>query len=256
MNREEFYKMISISLCMIVKNEAAVISRCLDTIQHLVDEINIIDTGSTDKTKEIVSRYTDRIFDFKWIDDFSAARNFAFSKATKQYILWLDADDVVLEKDQEKLLTLKKSLDPTIDSVTMDYHLAFDEYGKVTFKSKRNRLVKRDNHYRWIGAVHEYLAIAGNIYHSDVAITHRPTKDSSDRNLQIYEKRLAKGEIFTHRDLYYFANELTDHGQHERAIQFYEKFLATKEGWIEDNISVCGKLADCYLALDQSDLAL
>ncbi|WP_139026243.1 glycosyltransferase, partial [Bacillus subtilis] len=58
--------MISISLCMIVKNEEAVIGRCLDSVQEIADEINIVDTGSVDKTKDIAARYTDRIFDFKW----------------------------------------------------------------------------------------------------------------------------------------------------------------------------------------------
>lgn len=68
---------------MIVKNEEETIARCLETVKGLVDEIIIVDTGSTDKTKEVVSQYTDRIIDFIWIDNFAAARNFAFSFATK-----------------------------------------------------------------------------------------------------------------------------------------------------------------------------
>lgn len=75
--------MISISLCMIVKNEEAVIARCLDSVKDLVDEMNIVDTGSTDNTKEIVKQYTNRIFDFKWIDNFAMTRNFHFSKRQK-----------------------------------------------------------------------------------------------------------------------------------------------------------------------------
>ena len=78
--------MISISLCMIIKNEGKVLSRCLDSIKDLVDEIIIIDTGSTDNTKTIASNYTDKIYDFEWNDNFSAARNYSFSKATKDYI--------------------------------------------------------------------------------------------------------------------------------------------------------------------------
>ena len=78
--------MVEISLCMIVKNEEKVLARCLDSIAGLMDEIIIVDTGSTDKTKEIAGKYTDNIYDFEWIDDFAAARNFAFSKATKEYI--------------------------------------------------------------------------------------------------------------------------------------------------------------------------
>ena len=87
--------MVSISLCMIVKNEEDVLARCLDSAAGLVDEIVIVDTGSTDRTREIAARYTDKIFDFPWRDDFAAARNESFSHAAMDYCLWLDADEVV-----------------------------------------------------------------------------------------------------------------------------------------------------------------
>ena len=94
--------MKEISLCMIVKDEQDVIERCLESVKDVVDEIIIVDTGSTDKTKQIVSKYTDKIYDFEWVNDFAKARNYSFSKATKDYILWLDADDVILkEVDRE-----------------------------------------------------------------------------------------------------------------------------------------------------------
>ena len=78
---------------MIVRNEEDVLARCLDSVSSLVDEIIIVDTGSQDKTREIAARYTDHVYDFTWIDDFAAARNFSFSKATMDYQMWLDADD-------------------------------------------------------------------------------------------------------------------------------------------------------------------
>ena len=106
--------MISISLCMIVKNEELVLGRCLDSVKNLMDEIIIVDTGSTDKTKEIASLYTNKIYDFPWINDFAAARNFSFSKATKDYIMWLDADDVLLYEDNKKLQQLKENLDVSV----------------------------------------------------------------------------------------------------------------------------------------------
>lgn len=161
--------MISISLCMIVKNEEAVIGRRLDSVRRIADEINIVDTGSVDQTKDIGARYTDRIFDFEWIDDFAAARNFSFQQATADYILWLDADDVFTEKDQELFLELKRTLDPHIDAVSMNYHLAFDEEGNVTSSLRRYRLVKRERGFKWIGAVHEYLEVYGNLQHSDAS---------------------------------------------------------------------------------------
>lgn len=85
--------MVTISLCMIVKNEEDVIGRCLASVKDVVDEINIVDTGSTDRTKQIVQQFNARLFDFEWIHHFAAARNFSFQQATKDYILWLDADD-------------------------------------------------------------------------------------------------------------------------------------------------------------------
>ena len=74
--------MITISLCMIVKNEEDVLARCLSSVQGAVDQIVVVDTGSTDHTKEIAARYTDDVYDFSWVDDFAAARNFSFSKSS------------------------------------------------------------------------------------------------------------------------------------------------------------------------------
>jgi glycosyltransferase involved in cell wall biosynthesis len=162
----------SISLCMIVKNEEDTLARCLSSVVNFVDEIIIVDTGSTDRTKEIARPFTSDIYDFAWIDDFAAARNYAFSQATMEYILWLDADDFLREKDRSNLAKLKHTLDPSVDSVTMEYHLDHDEYGNVTVKNRRNRLVKRSNSFRWIGRVHEYLEVWGHIINSDVAVTH------------------------------------------------------------------------------------
>ena len=111
--------MVTISLCMIVKNEEAVLARCLDTVCDLVDEIIIVDTGSTDATKMIAGHYTDKIYDFVWVDDFSAARNFAFSKATMQYIYSADADEVLDEENRERFRLLKMNLLPEIEIVQM-----------------------------------------------------------------------------------------------------------------------------------------
>ncbi|MHA0858292.1 tetratricopeptide repeat-containing glycosyltransferase family 2 protein [Paenibacillus sp. CMAA1364] len=248
--------MITISLCLIVKNEEQTLDRCLSSVANVVDEIIIVDTGSTDLTKTIARKYTENILDFKWIHDFAAARNYAFSQATKDYILWLDADDVIKEKDNIRLQNLVRTLDTSVDSVTMEYHLAFDSHGNVSSSLRRNRLVKRSKQFRWIGAVHEYLEVGGYIIDSDVAVTHSSIEHDSDRNLQIYEQRFNKGEMFSPRDLYYFANELLDHQNYDRAITFYEMFLDTKEGWIEDNISACGKLSDCYNGLNKPEKEL
>jgi glycosyltransferase involved in cell wall biosynthesis len=141
--------MIDISLCMIVKNEEDVLGRCLESVKDIADEIIIVDTGSTDSTKEIAKKYTNNIYDFEWVDDFSKARNFAFSKATKQYIMWLDADDVILEKDKIKLEKLKKEIKDDVDIVMMKYDIAFDENGNPTFSYYRERLFLKSKNYKW-----------------------------------------------------------------------------------------------------------
>ena len=95
--------------------------QCLDSAKTIADEIIIVDTGSTDRTKEIASQYTRYVYDFEWVDDFSAARNFSFSKASMEYCMWLDADDVILPEDQEKIRHLKQNTQPDTDVVMMLY---------------------------------------------------------------------------------------------------------------------------------------
>lgn len=237
---------ITISLCMIVRNEEEALGRCLSSVSGIVDEINIIDTGSTDRTKEIAAGFGARIYDFAWIDNFGAARNFSFSKATCDYILWLDADDFLLEKDQKLLAELKRSLPRDVQTVNMPYHLSIDAEGNPVNSLRRNRLVKREANFQWIGPVHEYLAAGGKALMSDAAVTHAKNKVYTDRNLKIYQQREEAGEVFSPRDQYYYANELRDHQQNEKAIELYKTFLDGKQGWVEDNIQACMKLADCY----------
>jgi glycosyltransferase involved in cell wall biosynthesis len=95
--------MVTVSLCMIVKNEDEFLEKCLNSVKDLVDEIIIVDTGSTDNTKSIAQKFTDKIFDFEWCDDFSAARNESLKHATKDWILILDADEVIAEHDFEPI---------------------------------------------------------------------------------------------------------------------------------------------------------
>ena len=106
---EEIY-INTLSLCMIVKNEEDVIGRCLECVSDIFDEIIVVDTGSEDKTRDIVKKYTKNLYYFKWIEDFAAARNYAFSKATKDYIMWLDADDIILDKDKEKITEILEEI--------------------------------------------------------------------------------------------------------------------------------------------------
>ena len=104
---------MSISLCMIVKNEEKNLSQLLPTIKEYVDEIIIVDTGSADNTKEIAKKHTNKIFDFEWTQDFSEARNFSISKATKEWILILDADERISEEDLKKIKLLTQNKEVT-----------------------------------------------------------------------------------------------------------------------------------------------
>lgn len=244
--------MITISLCMIVRNEQNTLEQCLQSIRNIVDEIIIVDTGSIDQTKDIASKWSVHIFDFEWIDDFGAARNFAFSKATMDYILWLDADDVLLSEESQKLIQLKRSMSSEVDAVSMQYYCEFDDHGNVTLNVRRTRIVKRSRNYQWVGAVHEDLLIKDGIfYDSDIVVTHRkhPGTSDPDRNLKIYEKLLSAGKKFTIRDTLHYAMELHHHQLHQKATTFYLKCMNMEESTTEDCIYICSKLADCYYHL-------
>ena len=98
----------TLSLCMIVKNEAALLGRCLASVQKAVDQIVVVDTGSTDTTVEVARRYGATVIQSDWRDDFSYSRNISIEHATGTWILWLDADDVVPESSITQIIELKK----------------------------------------------------------------------------------------------------------------------------------------------------
>ena len=125
--------MPAVSLCMIVKNEEMHITRCLDSVAELVDEIIVVDTGSTDRTVELVSGYTSKIYSYPWKDDFADARNYSLSRASMDYCMWMDADDILEETEKDKFLQLKQTLSLDVDIVMMKYHTSFDDAGKPSF---------------------------------------------------------------------------------------------------------------------------
>ena len=135
---------MELSLCMIVRNEEERLYRCLLSVRDAVDEIIILDTGSTDSTKEIAARYTAHVHDYTWQEDFAAARNASFALATRPYILWLDADDVIDPCELKKLIALKERLDGSIDAVMMPYHYAFSQEGIPSLIFDRERIVRRE----------------------------------------------------------------------------------------------------------------
>lgn len=237
--------MQTVSLCMIVKNEEKVLARCLESVRDFADEIVVCDTGSTDKTREIATNYG-HVVDFAWCDDFSAARNFSFAQANGDYILWLDADDVVQESEKSELFRLKERLDGTQDVIMLPYHTAFDEQGKPVFTYFRERILRRAAGFRWEGAVHECITPRGNIVYGRAAVEHRPLgRERSLRNLNIYENLKKNGHKFTPREQFYYARELLTHERFSQAQREFEGFLGREGGWRENRIEACRGLAAC-----------
>lgn len=247
---------MELSLCMIVKNEEDVLERCLESVRETVEEIIIVDTGSTDKTEEIARKYTDHVYHFPWNEDFSDARNFAFSKATKEYCMWMDADDVLEQQDKMALLHMKKLSSGQEDVIMMRYHVSFDEQGKPVYSYYRERIVRNNEKYRFKGRVHEAITPSGNIVYSEIAVTHRKIHTAEPgRNLHIYEAQKEAGEAFSPRDQFYYGRELYFNGRYLDAIAVLETFLEEGKGWRENNIEACRTLALCYAKLEKRSKA-
>lgn len=182
--------MITVSVAMIVKNEEAVLARCLDSLHGIADEIVIVDTGSADRTKEIAARYTDKIYDFAWVDDFSAARNFAFSKCTMEYVYSADADEMLDEKNRQRFLELKQAMLPEIEIVQMYYvNCAGDFNTTGNFEREyRGKLYKRLRQFVWEDPIHETVRLAPVVFDSEIEILHMPQSAHGGRDLKLLWK--------------------------------------------------------------------
>lgn len=241
---------MTLSLCMIVKNEEQTLPKALSCTLCFADEIIIVDTGSTDKTKEIALQFTDKVYDFEWIDDFSAARNFSFSKASGDYLMWLDADDIISDTDAEAIKNLKKRLIPEKCVVFMKYNMS------ETFSYYRERIIRNCAEAKWLDPVHEIIIPFGKIIYSEIAIKHDKKKtNEKGRNLRIFEKQIKNGVEFSPRMQFYYARELMYGGKIIKALRKFEEFLNNKEGWIEDKITACCNAAECCDKLGKKERA-
>jgi len=209
----------TISFCMIVKNEAANITDCLESIKDIADEIIVVDTGSTDDTKKVVSKYTNKIYDFNWIDDFSAARNFSLSKAFCDWICWIDADDILLNP---------KDLVPLLKG-SYDVHNFNVFYCGESFCHAR--LFRNFKGIKFLDPVHEYPVIDGLSFQAFpvINILHKSekqcTENRSERNYRILEKEV-KGNPKNSRALFYLANALRELGRYEEAVLVYAQYVS------------------------------
>ena len=200
---------MTISCVMIVKNEEAILSRCLDSIKDLMDEIVIVDTGSTDKTKEIARKYTDRIYDFEWTGNFSDARNFAFSKATMDFIYSADADEILDDANRIKFMALKTMLPEEVEIVQMHYSNQLEHSTVYNFDDElRPKMFKRLRGFVWEDPVHEMVRLDPVVFDSDIVITHKPAANHGSRDLEIFQKATSGEEKLSKRLFDMYVREL------------------------------------------------
>ncbi|MGC8594323.1 MAG: tetratricopeptide repeat-containing glycosyltransferase family 2 protein [Candidatus Kryptoniota bacterium] len=193
-----------LSLSMITKDEEANLAGCLESVRGLVDEIIIVDTGSSDRTKEVALAYGAKVFDFEWIDDFSAARNESLSHTTGDWVLYLDADERIDRSFHQKirklissgkadayLLNLRSKIGTRDDA---QYHIA-----------PYPRLFRKIKGVYFVGAVHEQIttrlvAVNARIRPTDIIIEHlgyaqadEILKEKANRNYALLMKQLETG---------------------------------------------------------------
>ncbi len=190
-----------LSVCMIVKNESANLAQALDGFSSFADEIIVVDTGSSDNTKEIAARFTSRIYHFDWVDDFAAARNFAMSKAGKRYQLWVDADDRITLENGRRIEALKQQFD---SKKAFYFVLENHRPDSPTSRCLQIRCTPLVPHIRFEGCVHEQIfpstVRAGlELVTTDIVIRHmgymseEARMAKAMRNLAIMEREKAEG---------------------------------------------------------------
>ncbi len=163
-----------LTLSMIVKNEEKYLEDCLASVKDVVDEIVIVDTGSTDSTLEIAAKYDSKVYHFKWIDDFSAARNYALSKSAGDWILYLDADERLSKNSIAEIKDIIKSKNNTGYSCTVN---SINEISGISNKMKYIRFFANSDKLYFTGKAHEQiekslLELNYQIKDSDIEIIH------------------------------------------------------------------------------------
>lgn len=249
--------MISISLCMVVCDAEEVLARCLDSVYAAMDEIIIVDIGSRDNSKRIAARYTDQVLDYAWADDFAAARNYAFARAKRDYILWLEADETLPPESLAALQRLKQELDPNVSLVTMPCRIACNRPRQAQPACPRERLIKNHAGFHWQGAVHETITPRGLVRFSDIMIEGQERKpEHIERNIRIFRQLLAKGGRPSAQQHYYHARELYCLELYAEAARAFEAFLALPEGRLEQRNDAHRLLSLCLEREGRTEKAL
>jgi len=249
----------SLSLALIVKNEQETLPRLLDSIKGCFDEIVVVDTGSSDDTKKIALSHGARVYDFEWIDDFSAARNDSFSKVTSAWTMWMDADDILRPEDRDKLIALKPTLGKA-DAYLMTYNYAQDDFDRPICQFYRHRILRTSLNIRWELPIHEHLVIPPNISQAmtNIVITHKRTgagaAADNGRNVRMLRTAL-KARPDNQRLKFYLAKELFNEMERPESIRLFEEYLQ-KGDWHENQVNAHFWLAMGYWALKQEEKAI
>lgn len=190
-----------LSVCIIAKNEEQNIARCLESLKPYDFEIIVADTGSTDRTKEIALRYTDKVYDFMWCDDFAAAKNFAVSKASHTHVLVLDSDEFLERFDAQQMERLLTQHPGEVGRI--ERRNTFERKGEQQENREWiNRIFAKDR-FRYEGRIHEQIVSLDGAeyaaYQAPVTILHtgydlneEERKQKAERNIQLLLLELAR----------------------------------------------------------------
>ncbi|MCF6152840.1 putative glycosyltransferase fused to TPR-repeat domain [Candidatus Kuenenia stuttgartiensis] len=233
--RRYVHIMVKLSACLIVKNESGILPRCLESIQSFADEIIIVDTGSTDNTVEIALRYKAKVHHFQWRNDFSAARNESLQHANGDWILYIDADEIIDKANALKIRSLINSKDIMALTVRQCIPQQCDNIA-TSFYSEYCRVFRRHPEIRFEGTIHEQILpsikrLGGKILRTDIIIHHwayafskEKKRQRAERNLNYLLKEFEKNpdDSFTLFNLGMTYQEL---GNNDSAIQVYLRML-------------------------------
>lgn len=249
--------MITISLCMIVKNEEDKLEKCLKSLKGIVDEMIVVDTGSTDRTTEVARRLGARVEHFRWTGDFSDARNFSFSLASCDYIYVADADEEIDEENRQRFFDLKADLgELNIDIVQMYYcnQLAYRTVYNYD-RELRPKLFKRARSFIWEDPIHEQVSLEPVVCNSEIEIIHRPSENHAQRDLEAFERAVAAGRHISKRLHSMYARELFMAGTDEdflKAKEFFKGAVLDHERSLDEIKEACCVLV--HIAVLEGDL--
>ncbi len=223
-----------LSLCMIVKNESKHLARCLESVDGVVDEIIVVDTGSTDDTVEIAKKYDAKVYNYEWNDDFSAARNESIKHATGDWVLILDADEEISEISKEKIRAFLVDIGSDIYYQLRIKNLGLND--NILHENYMVRMFKNSPQARFIGRIHEFIAPSSgfiNISDNDVSIIHHGYKPGSEakitgRNLPILESIIKDDkapEAYKSFINYYIGISQVDLGKMDDAVKYLRQSI-------------------------------